>query len=82
MKVVLWSHGKTLRLLRNKSLSRERKQLTFSLSFIRANMAKEEVTRCVVGNDSGMHEAGFPGDDAPRVVPSDARHGGWYGPEG
>ena len=67
--------------------------------FIRVNMAEEELTRCVVDNDSGKckarsvgdealcddndsGKAGFPRDDAPRAVPSNARHGGWYAPEG
>ena len=31
-------------------------------------MAEEEVVEIVVGNDSGMCNAGFAGDDAPRVV--------------
>ena len=38
-------------------------------------------TPCV-DNKSGMRKAGFPGDDAPRAVPSDARHDGRYGPDG
>ena len=42
----------------------------------------EELAELVVGNDSGMYKSGFPGDDAPRAVPSDAGHDGWYGPEG
>ena len=46
------------------------------------NMAGEELAHHVVGNDSGLYNAGFAGDDAPRAVPSDARHDGWYGPEG
>ena len=46
---------------------------------ISANMAEEELTELVVDNDSG--KAGFPRDDAPRAVPSDARHDGWYEPE-
>ena len=54
---------------------------TFCL-FIPANMAEEEVAELVVGNNSGMRKAGFPGDDAPRAVPSDARHDGRYGPDG
>ena len=29
-----------------------------------------------------MYEAGFAGDDAPRAVPSGARHDGRYGPDG
>ena len=33
-----------------------------------------------VHNDSG--KADFASDDAPCAVPSDARHDGWYGPEG
>ena len=36
----------------------------------------EELAEIVVGNDSGMCKAGFAGDDAPRAVPSDARHDG------
>ena len=43
-------------------------------------MAEEKLTELVVDNDSG--KAGFPRDDAPRAVPSDARHDGWYEPEG
>ena len=43
--------------LRNKSLSRERKQPTFL--FIRAIMAEEEVAALVVDNDSCMCKAGF-----------------------
>ena len=50
--------------------------------FIPANMAGEELAKLVVGDDSGMYKAGFPGDDAPRAVPSDARHDGWNRPEG
>ena len=50
--------------------------------FILANLAGEELAELVVGNDSGMYKAGFLGDEAPRAVPSDARHDGWYGPEG
>ena len=34
-----------------------------SCPFILANMAKEEVARLVVGDDSGMCKAGSPGDD-------------------
>ena len=45
-------------------------------------MAEEEMAELVVGNDGGMCKAGFPGDDATRAVPSDARHDGRYGPEG
>ena len=46
-------------------------------------MAEEgEVAELVVGYDSSMYNTGFPGDDALRAVPSDARHDGWYGPEG
>ena len=30
----------------------------------------------------GVCKAGFVCDDAPRAVPSDARHDGWYGPDG
>ena len=52
--------------LRNKPLSRERKQPTFFCPFTRVNMAEEELS----------------GDDAPRAVLSNARHGGWYEPEG
>ena len=44
-------------------------------------MAGEELAHHVVGNDSGMYKAGFAGDDAPRAVPSDARHDGRSGPE-
>ena len=43
-------------------------------------MAEEKLTELVVDNDSG--KAGFPRDDAPRAVPSDARRDGWYEPEG
>ena len=32
--------------------------------FVRANMAKEEVARCVVDNDSGMCKASSAGDEA------------------
>ena len=35
-----------------------------------------------VDNESGLREASFPFDDAPRAVPSDARHDGRYGPDG
>ena len=45
-------------------------------------MTEEEVTELVVGNDSDMCKASSAGDDALRAVPSDARHDGWYGPEG
>ena len=30
----------------------------------------------------GVCKAGFACDDAPRAAPSDARHDGWYGPDG
>ena len=43
-------------------------------------MAEEDLTELVVDNNSG--KAAFPRDDAPRAVPSDARHDGWYEPEG
>ena len=36
--------------------------------FIRVNMAKEELTRCVVDHDSGMCKACSAGDEAPFVV--------------
>ena len=39
-------------------------------------MAEEELAELVVGNDSGMCNAGFLGDDAARAVLSDARHDG------
>ena len=42
----------------------------------------EELAELVVGNDSGMYNAGLAGDDAPRAVPSDVRYDGRYGPEG
>ena len=58
----------------------QRSPYSFRL-FIPANIAWRRTGR-VVGNDSGMYKAGFPGDDASRGVPSDARHDGWYGPEG
>ena len=45
-------------------------------------MAEEELAELVVGYDSGMYKAGFPGDDAPPAVPSDASNDGLYGPEG
>ena len=51
-------------------------------SSIPVNMAEEELAELVVGNDNGMYKAGSADDDAPRAVPSDARHDGWYGPEG
>ena len=38
--------------------------------FILANVAAEEVAELVVGGDSGMYKAGFPGDDALRAVPN------------
>ena len=41
---------------------------------------KKNWQKLIVDNDSG--KAGFPRDDAPRAVPSDARHDGWYEPEG
>ena len=37
---------------------------------ISANMAEEELTELAADNDSG--KAGFPRDDAPRALPSDA----------
>ena len=49
--------------LRNKSLSRERKHPTFFLSVHRCKHGEEELTELVVDNDSG--KAGFPWDDAP-----------------
>ena len=39
-------------------------------------MAEEELTELVVDNESG--KAGSPRNDAPRAVPLDARHDGWY----
>ena len=42
-------------------------------------MAEEDVVAVLVDNESGMCKACFLGDDAPRAVPSDARHDGWYG---
>ena len=36
--------------------------------FIAANMAEEEVAALVVDNGSGICNAGFAGDDAPRAV--------------
>ena len=45
-------------------------------------MSEEELAELVVGDDSGIYKAGFLRDDAPRAVPSDARHDGWFGPEG
>ena len=41
---------------------------------------RKKLTELVVDNDSG--KAGYPRDDAPRAVPSGARHDGWYEPEG
>ena len=35
--------------------------------FIRVNMAEEELTRCVVDNDSGMCKACSAGDEVPCV---------------
>ena len=67
--------------LRSKLPSKERVLCTH---FLPDHSCKpgEELAELVVGNDSGMYKAGSPGDDAPRAVPSDARHDGWYGPEG
>ena len=45
-------------------------------------MAEEELAELLVRYNSGMYKAGFPWDDAPRAVPSDASNDGWYGPEG
>ena len=58
----------------NKSLSKERKRPTFFLSFnsCKHGRMRRGRTPCV-DNESGMRKAGFPGDDAPRAVPSDAR---------
>ena len=62
-------------MLRNKFLSRVRTQpVLFLFRSSLQNMAGEELAHHVVGNDSGMYKAGFAGDDAPRAVPSDARH--------
>ena len=70
-------------MLRNKFLSRVRTQhRTLSVCSFLQIMAGEEVAHHVVGNDSGMYKAGFAGDEAPRAVPSDAKHDGQYGPDG
>ena len=39
-----------------------------------ANMAEDELAELVDGNQCGMYKASFADDDAPRVVPSDAKH--------
>ena len=49
--------------------------------YIPVNRAEEQLAKLVVGNDSGMCKAGFPGDDAAGAVHSDARDDGRYGPE-
>ena len=36
--------------------------------FIRVNMVEEELTMCVVDNDSGMCKTDFAGDGAPPTV--------------
>ena len=43
-------------------------------SSIPVNMAEEELAELVAGSGSGMCKAGFADDDAPRAVPSNARH--------
>ena len=53
--------------LRNKSLSRERKQPTIFLSVYSCKHAEEELTRCVVDNNSGKCKARSAGDEAPCV---------------
>ena len=59
--------------LRNKLNSRGRKQLTFFLYVYSCNHGRIRSGRTpCVDNESGMCKAGFPGDDAPRAVPSDA----------
>ena len=47
-------------------------------SFIPAKHGRRRIARA----RRGVCKAGFACDDAPRAVPSDARHDGWYGPDG
>ena len=49
--------------------------------FVRASLAKHGRRR-IARARRGVCKAGFACDDAPRAVPSDARHDGWYGPDG
>ena len=62
-------------------VTRERAQPVLFLSVHSCEHGWKRIGR-TRGNDSGMYKADFPGDDASRAVPSDARHDGWYGPEG
>ena len=69
-------------MLRNKSLPRERAQpvLLPSVHSCRTWLKKNwHITSLVT---VACARPGFPGDDAARAVPSDARHDGRYGPEG
>ena len=60
-------------MLRNKFLTRERTLPTHFLSVHSCEHGWKRSGRAR-GNDSGMYKAGFADDDAPRAVPSDARH--------
>ena len=47
-------------------------------SFIPAKHGRRRIAK----TRRGACKAGFACDDTPRAVPSDARHDGWYAPDG
>ena len=71
---VVWCGGVCLHAAQHIPIKGAYTARTHSVRSSLQNMAGEEVAHHVVGNDSGMYKAGIAGDDAPRPVPSDAKH--------